>query len=100
MFRSLQRVPAHLSNGNIIGYQINYTVLGRTQREPTSLPAPGFTFNYNVSLRRNLVYSFVVDGKTEAGFNTSLEHKPIIISTMKNAGNVVFLLLLRLYLQY
>ena len=100
MFRSLQRVPAHLSNGNITRYQINYTVLGRTQR--TSLPAPGFTFYYNVSLRRDLVYRFVVDGKTEAGFNTSLEHKPIIISTMKNAGNVeVFCSpVLRLYLQH
>ena len=89
MFPSLQRVPAFLSNGNITRYWINYTLMGTpNEEEPTSSPCPAAEFTYEIGLRENLVYRFIVDGETEAGVNTSLTHKPIIISTMKNTGNI------------
>ena len=84
-------MPPYLSNGDITQHDVNYTLLGKDV-ERTSLPAPGTGFYSEMTLRENLIYRFVVDGKTVAGSNTSLEHKCVIISTMKQGGNVFFVL--------
>ena len=34
----------------------------------------------------NHIYKFVIDGKTQEGYNKSLKHRPIIINTMNGTG--------------
>ncbi len=76
----LQKIPRKLSNGKIIHYYVNYSIVGNSRKIP-STPLEGNVFKYTVGLSKGHCYRITIDATTSVGFNQSLQHEPLTVCT-------------------
>ncbi len=79
----MQRVPDYQSNGNITNYWVNHSLVESDSGEVMDRPIQASRFSCHMTLQPEHVYKFTVDARTTIGFNASLRHKPILISTVR-----------------
>ena len=76
----VQKIPHKLSNGKIIHYYVNYSIVGNSRKIP-STPLEGNVFKYTVGLSKGHCYRITIDATTSVGFNQSLQHDPLTVCT-------------------